>query len=340
MKLMIQTLKNLVKEVEVSADQDTFDDLRTKIISAFNYPTESKITLIHQARIINKTDALISSYPHIKDGDKIIAMRKPDVAKSEPVPARETQSTAPVSANVPSPTVPPAAAEETAAPVNVPSPSISATPTPAPALVMGGAAEEMINNISSMGFEREQVILAMRAAFNNPERAVEYLTNGIPTAAAETPATEPAVVEEEEGSPNTLPLEAVPGDGGAVPGVSGLLNQLQQLVTTNPEMLPSVLQFLERSNPQLVQHIREHPEQFIEMLNAAAAGGAAPASQPPGRSVMISLTQPEMDAVNRLTEMGFPRNAVLQAYMACDKDENATANFLFDNMDDMMGGDE
>jgi UV excision repair protein RAD23 len=32
----------------------------------------------------------------------------------------------------------------------------------------------------SMGFTKEEAEAAMRAAFNNPERAIEYLLNGIP----------------------------------------------------------------------------------------------------------------------------------------------------------------
>lgn len=40
--------------------------------------------------------------------------------------------------------------------------------------------EAQINELMSMGFPREKCIDALRAAFNNTERAVEYLITGIP----------------------------------------------------------------------------------------------------------------------------------------------------------------
>jgi Holliday junction resolvasome RuvABC DNA-binding subunit len=40
---------------------------------------------------------------------------------------------------------------------------------------MGAARAEAIANMEAMGFERSQIEAAMRAAFNNPDRAVEYL---------------------------------------------------------------------------------------------------------------------------------------------------------------------
>lgn len=41
----------------------------------------------------------------------------------------------------------------------------------------GTQLDSVLQNMMEMGFEREQCVRALRASFNNPDRAVEYLFN-------------------------------------------------------------------------------------------------------------------------------------------------------------------
>lgn len=45
------------------------------------------------------------------------------------------------------------------------------------AMAVGPEMEPIVTQLMGMGFEREQVIQALRAAFFNPDRAVDYLLN-------------------------------------------------------------------------------------------------------------------------------------------------------------------
>lgn len=50
-------------------------------------------------------------------------------------------------------------------------------------MLMGSRNESTITQMEAMGFARPEIERALRAAFYNPDRAIEYLLNGIPESA-------------------------------------------------------------------------------------------------------------------------------------------------------------
>ncbi len=130
----------------------------------------------------------ISLRPLFATTKPVLTVRKPKTAPAGSSSIAKVPSTpAPSTAQTPAP---PAAPAQTSSSTTTDAP---ATPSPAPAvasataepgnfndpsaLTLGAQREAAVQNMESMGFPRAEIDRAMRAAFFNPDRAVEYLLN-------------------------------------------------------------------------------------------------------------------------------------------------------------------
>nr|GMC57135.1 ubiquitin receptor RAD23c-like [Ipomoea batatas]GMD21975.1 ubiquitin receptor RAD23c-like [Ipomoea batatas] len=214
-------------------------------------------------------------------------------------------------------------------------------------------------------WDRETVVRALRAAFNNPERAVEYLYSGIPESAEVPPAggnpppvlqppnqeaqpqqaAQPAPVP--SSAPNANPLDLFPqglpniasSNTGGANTLEFLRNSqqfqaLRAMVQANPQILQPMLQELGKQNPHLMRLIQEHQADFLRLINEPVEGGEGnilgqlAASMPQA----IQVTPEEREAIERLEAMGFDRALVLEVFFACNKNEELAANYLLDHM--------
>lgn len=359
---------------------ETIADLKQKISNTQGHSVESQ-KLIFSGKILTDDKTVASC--EIKEKDFLVLM----VSKSKPTPAQpppviaststpQPEAAAPDSA--PTPAAPQATSTAPAAPAPVAPPAPSAAPAAAPvtadgSFLTGEALQSTISNMVEMGFEREQVIRALRASFNNPDRAVEYLMTGIPahlmheaagpaarpaqtggvaptTPAASAPASTAPVAQAAPVAPAGQPQnlfqlaqqqQQQPGGRGTATAGAGAgeidlealrnhpqFQQLRQLVQTNPNLLAPLVQQIMEQNPQLGQLFESNPEALMQLLNGGdeAEGDGA---MPPGAQV-IHITPEEQAAIGRLEALGFSRQKAAEAYLACDKNEELAANYLFE----------
>ncbi|KAJ7328215.1 UV excision repair protein RAD23 B [Desmophyllum pertusum] len=218
---MIITFKTLQQQsfkIEIE-DSATVADLKTKLEAEKGnaYPKAS-VRLIYAGKILNDDQAL-TEYNIDEKGFVVVMVTKPKPAPApapsqpvttpQPTAATATDSSSrsaddskPESTDAAKPTVTEEPESTTTPAVSTSAPSSSADQvlsTAESTLVTGSAYEGMVLEIMNMGFEKPQVERALRASFNNPDRAVEYLMTGIPELPAEPQAPQEQDDPEGEG---------------------------------------------------------------------------------------------------------------------------------------------
>ena len=85
-------------------------------------------------------------------------------------------------------------------------------------------------------------------------------------------------------------------------------------------------------NPEVQEQLGISPEMLQAVFGGMQQGQGGQQQQ----VVQVELSQEDDEAIQRLMALGFPRGVAIQAFLACDKNENLAANFLFDNGNDML----
>ncbi|KAG0466963.1 hypothetical protein HPP92_018543 [Vanilla planifolia] len=371
MKLTVKTLRGSHFEIQVQPG-DTVMAVKKNIEEVQgkeSYPWGQQL-LIHNGKVL-KDESTLEENKVSEDGFLVVMLSKSktpgNIGGSSNVQSSATAPTnQPLPTTAPTPQqsfapVPPVqqllATTTNTVPLDTPSlvaPS-DAYGQAASNLVAGSNIESMVQQLLEMGggnWDRDTVIRALRAAYNNPERAVDYLYSGIPPSTEVTvpiahfPSTQTSIqsanINEAASTEFHLVCEFSTGNPGAGSGGGSLdflrnnqqFQALRAMVQANPQILQPMLQELSKQNPQLLRLIQEHHAEFLQLINEQGELEGDLFGQEEEMPHAISVTAEEQEAIARLEAMGFDRARVIEAFLACDRNEELAANYLLENAGD------
>ena len=291
MKIIVKNLKQKEYNVEVESEKNTVKDLKLAIEKAHGFDA-NQLRLLHNG-VVLEDEKTLESY-EIKDQKVVIMMN----AKTKPK--------IPAATDVPNP----------APQKDEPPKTTNTNPSTEPNYT------EQINSLVDMGYEKSQVEAAVKAAKGSIELAIEFLSSGnIPQ-----------------------PSENLSHENNDSSNVSTDLKKNASIIKIichkEPSKIISILNNIKEKQPDLFNEIKENEQEFKNLLVAPInqedldtfrsfsqeiRGGPRPGQ------VEIRFTKEESDAIKRLKELGnFDQSEVIQAFIACDKNEEMAANYLFE----------
>jgi len=217
-------------------------------------------------------------------------------------------------------------------------------------LPVDNESERVVEELVSMGFGRDQAIQALHVNFNNPNRAAEYLVQQ--QSSQEPNVGLSQIPHSQIGSIESNSLPIYQGERSQNTGREDLIAAFHtpelilmlQHVRENPNHLPVFMATIQETHPNLFSLIRDNHQAFIQLYEASPMHQSGVSNREGSSSTFrqsgtpnhhhITITPEEKEAIERLKALGFSEVMVLQAFLACDKDEHQAADFLFsENVD-------
>ena len=305
MKLILKNLKQVQYNIEIPSEKNTVKELKEEIEKVHGFDA-NVIKLLHNGKIL-ENDKTLEDY-QLKDEHVIIMMNSKPKVQVNPQPTEQPKPESSKTEESQKKEEPPKKEEEKPKTDN----------------------SDKIQSLVDMGYKREDAEKALNISNGNLDLAIEFLTVGIPS----TP-----IIPNQQSIPSQ-PIIPPGNVGGNLPGeLKRYASLLKVVCNKEPEKILDILDTLKQKNPALINILSQHEEQFKNLLVSPVTqqdidtyklienemGGLGQ------RTVRINLTAEEREAINRLKALGdFSESDVIQAYIACDKNEELAANYLFE----------
>ena len=291
MKLILKNLRQVQYNVEIESEKKTIKDLKNEIEKLHGFDS-NLIKLLHNGKVLEDSKTL-EEY-QIKEENVIVMMNTKPKTKTKTQTIEEVKPPSPKKEK-------PKKEEE--------------IPNNDPALV---------NQLIEMGYEAEKAEKALSAANGDMQLAIEFLSSGnIPKTSIHNQ------LSQYQSQSNNSESE-----------IKYLASLIKVICHEQPEKINDILDRLLQNNPSVIQLLREKEEEFKSLLVApinqedinVAKSLQEDLRDGGGRKeIRINLTPEEREAINRLKNLGdFTERDILQAYIACDKNEELAANYLFE----------
>ncbi|OHS93824.1 hypothetical protein TRFO_02344 [Tritrichomonas foetus] len=364
-KLMIVTFTNISgKKINIECDpEQTIKDIMVIVAEKFDAKND-KIRLIYSGKPLSEDQTLKNI--NYQQGTTVIVhiSRRPVApppstpAPSVSTPPQPSQTSTTPTASLPNPIQQPVAPP----PSNPISPPVSAQPSqPQGNSETSASHDEAISELMSMGYNLNQCEVALRLANGDLSLAANLLIEGrIPAKADPKPPQPREPILYNYGHSNamfkpdknceTLRNLVFLNFNHGVSSIIAVLNnidpELSAKIQENPAPMMRMLGIPAQASPNGIVVATSHPRVPSQAPPSMQPGmqpnmqpGVQPSMQPNMQQPMnrppslieqklASYTQEEQNSIKRLVEMGFDLINVIQAFDACDKNEQQAANLL------------
>lgn len=250
MKLQIKTLNHKLMTVDIEPTQTVFD-LKKELSGYPDVGVQPEFQkLIYAGKILSNSDQLGACNIDIKKFLVVMILKQP-VAKT---PLSEPKGVGDEASNNMTTNV-----EPILLPNNPESPrtdtasAIETTP-------QESNKDKLVEQIVGMGYEEMDVRRALEASFNNPERAIEYLIEGM---SVSIPNETDMMMDDDSENSEMSMYEMFRTDP--------VFQSLQSAIEHNPELVNAAIQQVGDSSPALLNLMGENQHDILSMLINASA---------------------------------------------------------------------